>query len=152
MKRPWVSRALLDNVRAELQHERGRVADAHERSGWFIKELGNAVARIDIQDARYDALLEKYHALRVAGANAPEPVPAPVVIPEPDQPPPAVLAAMQRISPVRDKTYEANWVFWELNKDRAAAHPDAFADEIIAGAADWTPSVKTYDWADLPAG
>lgn len=82
---------------------------------------------------RYDALLDKYHELRVKGAEAPIPAPPAVDIAEPDQPPDVVLAAMKQISPVRDKTYEANWAHWEQNKERAAAYPKDFADEIILG-------------------
>lgn len=83
---------------------------------------------------RYDALLEKYHALRVGGANAPEAI-ASVEMPEPEMPPALVLAAMQAISPTRDKAYEANWMYWELHKAQAEAHPEAFAEDIIHGAA-----------------
>lgn len=81
-------------------------------------------------DARYDALLEKYHELakpKAAETSA-------VVIPEPESPPPEVMAAIQAISPTRDKTYDANWAFWERNQARAKLHPDAFAEEIMQGA------------------
>lgn len=63
---------------------------------------------------------------------APQPV-TPSVDPDVDVPPPAVLAAIQTISPTRDATYEANWRHWEKHKAHAAAHPDAFAQEIIDG-------------------
>ena len=57
-----------------------------------------------------------------------------VEIPEPDVPPDAVMAAMKSISPIRDKTFEANWRYWEANKERARLHPEAFAEEILQGA------------------
>lgn len=57
-----------------------------------------------------------------------------VEIPEPDVPPSVVMAAMKRISPMQDKTFEANYGYWEANKERAAEHPEAFADEILEGA------------------
>lgn len=84
---------------------------------------------LEMMRSMYDALLEKYHAL----ASGQTIVTVPATVEEPDTPPPAVLAAIQTISPVRDKTYDANWAYWGRNKARAAAHPDAFAEEIIAG-------------------
>lgn len=86
--------------------------------------------------ALYLDLLEKYHALRITtGANVPEPAPLVVQMDEPDVPPSTVLAAMKTISPVPDKTYEANWQHWERNKARANQHPEEFADEILNGGA-----------------
>jgi hypothetical protein len=54
-------------------------------------------------------------------------------LPEPDVPPDEVMAAMKQISPIKDKTYEANYAYWEANKERARLHPEAFAEEIISG-------------------
>jgi hypothetical protein len=84
--------------------------------------------------AMYLDLLEKYHALRLGGASAPLPLSPDVPMDEPDVPPDVVLAAMKAISPVPDKTYEANWQHWERNKAKAGAYPEAFAEEIIQGA------------------
>jgi hypothetical protein len=61
-------------------------------------------------------------------ANAPL-----VEMPEPDSPPDVVMAAMKQISPTKDRAYEANYAYWENNKERAKAYPAEFADEIIAG-------------------
>lgn len=83
---------------------------------------------------RYDALLEKYHALRITTGANPAPAQESLIPDEPDLPPPEVLEAIQRISPVRDRTYEANWAHWEANKLRAAQDPKDFADEIMLGA------------------
>ena len=38
----------------------------------------DALAQRDAAQARYDALLEKYHALKLAGAAEPAPAPAPL--------------------------------------------------------------------------
>lgn len=83
---------------------------------------------------------ERYHALAMSltGLTAPLQVVArsgfePVEIPEPDLPPAVVLAAMQQISPIKDKTYEANYAYWEKNKARCTLDPEAFAAEIIEG-------------------
>lgn len=97
MNWPLVSRATHEVLVAEL---RGQIV-AGQNYGLHWAN------RCAASDARYDALLDKYHALRVAGGNPAEAVP--VAVPEPDVPPPEVLAAMQAISPQRDKTYDANW-------------------------------------------
>lgn len=104
-------------------------------------------ARLDAEEARYDKLLDKYHALRVAGANPPEPIAPVVAIPEPDMPPNAVLQAMLQISPVKDATYDANWKYWERNKELAAKYPDDFADEILEGATStvFVPETKAVE-------
>jgi len=104
-------------------------ASGQERACYAAQEERRAIQRC------YDDLLEKYHALRMAGANPVEPLPPFVEMEEPDVPPDVVLAAMKQISPVPDKTYEANWQHWERNKEKAAAYPNEFAQEIIEGAA-----------------
>lgn len=80
--------------------------------------------------------IERQRVDRLLGQLTTHPTaPAPTVeMPEPDVPPDAVMAAIKRISPTKDRTYEANYAYWEANKERAALHPDAFAEEIIAGA------------------
>jgi hypothetical protein len=87
---------------------------------------------------QYHDLLDRYDSLARLMVNAPvapayfTTTPA-VVEPMGDMPPQVVLDAMRTISPVRDKTYDANWAFWEANKERAKEHPDAFAEEILDG-------------------
>ena len=122
MRLPWVSRARYE-AQAELaQINHKRLLEAQEGSRAYIAE----------RRREYQDLLDKYHALRVSGANAPAPT-EPITIEEPDLPPEEVLAAMTLISPIRDATYEANWQFWERNKERAKKHPKDFADEILKG-------------------
>ena len=77
----------------------------------------------------YDALLEKYHQLAMPKAQ-PVVELAPI---ETDFPPPEVLAAMRAISPIRDRTFDANWAYWERNKDHAAKNPEGFAQDILRG-------------------
>jgi len=125
MRWPFVSRRALEQ--AFTTH-----ICARDQQDFRIADLKAAIAQ---RDADYATLLEKYHALRMQGANAPEPVPPVIAFPEPDVPPDVVLAAMKTISPVPDKTYEANWQHWERNKEKAAAYPNEFAQEIIEGAA-----------------
>lgn len=81
----------------------------------------------------YDSLLAKHHELTMTLAQPAE-VKAPEMAPvETDFPPPQVLAAMRRISPTRDRTFDANWAYWERNKEHAAKDPEAFALDILQG-------------------
>lgn len=101
--------------------------------------LAVADARYEGLRVMYDTLADRYHQLALrtwppnvltqTGTNG---AVAPVEV-EVEGPPEVVLLAMRAISPTRDKTYDANWAFWERNKERAAAHPEAFAEEILAG-------------------
>lgn len=93
--------------------------------------------------AELDALLEKYDSLAklMVGAQAHVPE-VPEVEPVDDMPPQVVLDAMRRISPYRDKTYDANWAYWEANKGRAKDHPEDFANEILEGFTDWTTQTR----------
>lgn len=127
MRLPWVSRARYEEK-------------CLSREAW-MREAAQRQERIDMAQHNlaemrrmYDALLAKYHEL---ASRQPHLVTAPalsdVEMPEPDVPPSVVLAAMKQISPIEDATYRANWAYWEKNKERAAAHPDAFADEILKG-------------------
>lgn len=146
MKLPWVSRRAfteLEEQYVRLLVKTGK-AETRETDADFWREAYEGLL------IRYDALLEKYHALRVAGANPPEPVTPVIAIPEPDIPPNAVMAAIKQISPTRDATYEANWKFWEQNKERAAEHPEAFADEILEGAV-FEPREVSVMWPDAKA-
>jgi hypothetical protein len=126
VKWPWVSRVRFELLEHNFSEARVQLAAAKA-------ERDRADAQLAWMSAQYCGLLEKYHALRVMGDEAPAPTPA-VAFDEPEQPPVEVLAAMQQISPQRDKTYEANWAHWERNKARAAQYPKEFAEEIIMGA------------------
>ena len=135
LKLPFVSRAAYDLAQRAATFAHEEAVAAVERAN----ELKDAVA---FERGRYDALLDKYHALRMAGASPAPVVPAMEPI-EPDAPPDVVLEAMWTISPTKDKTYEANWLYWEQNKERAAQHPEAFAEEILYGTASWQPPTRT---------
>lgn len=112
MKWPWVRREELDRV---LAFQRA------------------ATVRAVRAERRHASLLEKYHELASRSPALAPAAPEPVDVPQPDVPPPAVLEAMQRISPIKDKAFEANWAFWEAHKEQAAQHPDAFAQDILNG-------------------
>lgn len=129
-----VFRSTLEGVRALLKAE--RQDNQRLRVGIARLEAHADLAQHNLAEMRkmYDALMEKYHELRVMGDEAPAPATPVIEIEQADQPPAEVLAAMQQISPVRDKTYEANWAHWERNKARAEAYPKEFAEEIIMGA------------------
>lgn len=77
MKWPWVSRAVVDEAEGQARELVGR-------SFALTQQL-------ECERARYDALLEKYHALKVVGA-APEVIRAPIEAPEPDPVTQAILA------------------------------------------------------------
>lgn len=79
-------------------------------------------------EQRYDRLQAAFIAVQAPAATAP-----PIEVPQPDVPPAVVLDAMRRISPIKDRAFDANWAYWERNKEHAAAHPDAFAEEILEG-------------------
>lgn len=139
MKLPWVSRAryeLLEHnyEQARVEVRRLQTAEAAAYRTGVDGQVSAYQRGVEAERARHDALLDKYHALKLLGATATEPAPALVPIDEADVPPDEVLLAMQQISPVRDKTYEANWQHWERNKERARLYPKEFAEEIIQGA------------------
>lgn len=143
MNLPFVSRRAHDEAVAQLK------ARAEQRAEDYCADLAERNRRYDILVAQHRDLLDKYHALRMAGANPAPVVPALEPI-EPDTPPDVVLEAMRTISPTKDKTYEANWAYWEQHKERAAQHPDAFADEILYGTASWQPPTRTLSAMALP--
>ena len=126
MRWPWVSRAYHDRAMDGVRNFHQGLTDAADAR---CREMA---VRAEYAEKRFEKLFDAYHALRVSGANAPV-VTEPVVIEPPELPPPKVLGAIQFISPVRDKVYDANWAYWEANKERAAQHPDAFALEILNG-------------------
>ena len=136
---PWVSRRAHDEAVAQLK------AESASWEAWYHateQHLANMMRH-------YESVLDKYHALRVQGASVAPPVP-PVEPVESDTPPDVVLQAMRTISPVKDKTYEANWAYWEQHKERAAQHPEAFAEEILYGTAQWQPLTRTLSTMALP--
>jgi hypothetical protein len=67
MRWPFVSRAAHEALRANAEALRGALQE--ERSTRFRDGT-----MMEQERARYDDLLEKYHALRVSGANAPQSV------------------------------------------------------------------------------
>lgn len=113
MSLPWVSRESAE-----------RLVAYHAQVAREWKDLFYAEA------AKTAALLEKYHELRVSGANAPAPAPP---VPVAEMPPPEVLRAMRIISPRDDQTFKANWDLWLANKDEAAKDPAKFAERIRRG-------------------
>jgi hypothetical protein len=129
---PFVSRARYELL--EHNAEKMRELNA-ERSKADENYCMHWVNRHDALSAKYDALLDRYDSLARLMVNAPLPLVHEPVVVEPidEMPPQVVLDAMRTISPVRDKTYDANWAFWEANKERAKEHPDAFAEEILDG-------------------
>jgi hypothetical protein len=80
MNWPFVSRAALD-----ASEERYRTACAYA-----LKREESLLVQVARGVDRYDTLLEKYHALKVAGATVPGPV-APPLIPVPDRVMQAIL-------------------------------------------------------------
>ncbi len=112
----WVSRATLD--------ERDRVVRDLERS-LAAEQAVNAtlLGQVNAAAERYDALLEKYHALRQQGFAQPVPE-RPMVHREPD----AILTAIYRIPASRDPNVRAKMVS-QARADEAMGVP---ADEIIA--------------------
>ena len=140
MKIPWVSRRAHDEAVAQLK------AESASWEAWYHATEQHLASVM----RHYESVLDKYHALRTAGANTPVPTVSAELIEPPDSPPDVVLAAMRTISPVKDKTYEANWAYWEQHKERAAQHPEAFADEILYGTASWQPATRTMSTMALP--
>lgn len=124
MKWPWVSRARLAEVEAALAHQRQAFLDtlslAQAIKDGCVREAATATARADGAEKRCDALLEKYHALKLMGAEAP----APRVVLEKREPDPVVLAvnAAGRSPAVRSLMLQ------QAKRDRAAGMDDT---EII---------------------
>lgn len=120
MRWPWVSRAQYEAMFDAVVRERAALT--------ATRAAGDEAIRV--ANARYDALLEKYHALRVSGANAPEPEKA---VPPPKRPPAIVYRAMRAISPRDDATFAANWRLWEENQEECDKDPVAFSERIKRG-------------------
>lgn len=120
MKWPFVSRAGAEALRD--------VVDAQAR---LLREIKDDAERALIAErARYDALLDKYHALRVAGANPKEPD---RIIPPAKQPPRPIMHAIRAISPRDDAAYFANLKLYRDNEIEADADPEGFAERIRRG-------------------
>lgn len=116
MRLPWVGREALNIAQRDV----------------LVLESANAqlFAHLNAANERYDRLFAAYAALRVSGANAPEPE---KVIPPPKRPPAIVYRAMRAISPRDDATFAANWRLWEENQDECDKDPAAFAERIKRG-------------------
>lgn len=102
---PWVAQSTLDQLRADVLAERAALDAARNTA-----------------DARYADLLEKYHALRVAGANTADAAPPRAERAEPD---PVTQAIIKRSggNPLLRKHYA------EYVRDQRSA---GTADEDIA--------------------
>lgn len=138
MRWPWVSRDAHEELRAyarslESALARHRVEAGEERSRYaeaLVAErtrFGEALAG---EQTRYDALLDKYHALRVAGANPKEPD---RIVPPPKMPPRPIMNAIRVISPREDATFAANMKLYRDHQEEADQDPDAFAERIKRG-------------------
>lgn len=125
MKWPWVSRAHHEAVEIERRMSHLIAAAQRDADSWH--------AMADWMRGAYGELLTKYHELAARSPALAPKEPEPVDVPQPDVPPPEVLAAIQQISPIKDKTFDANWAYWERHKEQAAKHPRAFADDILSG-------------------
>ena len=108
---PWVSRAEYD-----------RLFDTHvERTAYFCGVIAN-------DRARYDTLLEKFTALRLAGAAEP----APIIVPPAPRPVDAleVLIGQESGGDFRKRAF----MIKQLRKDRASGmSDDEIARRIING-------------------
>jgi len=120
MKLPWVSRAAYEAELAERLRETARA------NAWWDKALAllDKLARADV---RYDALLDKFTTLRLAGAVEPvvytAPVPRPVDALE-------VLIGQESGGDVRKRAF----MIKQLRKDRASGmSDDEIARRIING-------------------
>lgn len=126
MRWPWVSRTHHEAVErqyCQLVEQSRRDADSWRTMADWMR-------------GAYSEILAKYHELTARSpALAPKEA-EPVEVPQPDVPPAEVLAAIRQISPIKDKTFEANWAYWERHKAQAAQHPAAFADDILNGASE----------------
>lgn len=136
MRWPWVARARLDLAIHNLAEMRASLHVAErEASSWR--------AIYEQERDRHDRTLERCHELASRQPALAPKAPDPITVEQPDFPPPQVLAAMRRISPVKDKAFDANWAYWERNKEHAAKHPDDFALEILQGVEYDRPSKET---------
>lgn len=131
MRWPLVWRSTLEREDREwlklVGEDRERWAGYERRAQELTRQ---AIDLVKQRDAQYADLLAKYHALRVSGANAPEPE---KIIPPPKRPPAIVYRAMRAISPRDDATFAANWRLWEENQEECEKDPTAFAERIKRG-------------------
>lgn len=110
MSLPWVSRESYDMLIA----------------------LHNATAQdLTASFERFDALLEKYHALKLAGASVPEPKAEPQPPKEPDPVTSAIIARAGKSQALRKHYYEF------VNEQRKEGVPDdEIAHAILTGVDD----------------
>lgn len=80
---------------------------AHDHSKRLLDELRQ-------RNAAYESLIEKYHALKLQGAAAPEPT---AVMPEPEMPPDILMRAIKEVSPRQDEAYRMNYQWAMAQKD-----------------------------------
>lgn len=126
----------MASVRQDLATERDRSDEVrkagyqqyiYERSRREDEMAGRAADRA-AADARYAELLDKFTALRIAGADVPEPKPGPAPKAEPDPVTQAIITKAGR-SPVLRKHYGEY-----VREQRAAGVDDAdIAKAILAG-------------------
>lgn len=133
MRLPFVSRERYDEARSAYDRLAAEKDRADER--WF-QILQHATAE-------HRGTLEKYHALRVAGANPAEPA---VVIPPPKMPPREILNAIRAISPREDATFAANMKLYRDHQEEADMDPEAFAERIKRGRLE--PAPQSADAGD----
>lgn len=107
MRWPWVSREDFD---AQTEQATSLLADERQR---------------------YDALLEKYHALRTSGASVPEPKPEPRKAPEPD----AVTQAIIKKSG-NSKLLRKHYAEYVANCRAGGIGEDEIAQSILVGETD----------------
>lgn len=98
---PWVSRATYDRHTQVL-----------------IDAQGAQIVQNEWLRDRYDALLDKYHALKLAGASASESI----TVPDPITPPDILMRAIRTVSPTQDAAYRMNYQW-------AMAQQDHWGDE-----------------------
>ena len=117
---PWVSRAHYELL--QHNYEKLRVESQHSRA-WedLARDFSN----------RFDALLEKYHALRTQGANPAEPKPEPRAAPEPDPVTQAILARAGKSQALRKHYYD-----FVSEQRRDGVSDDEIAHAILTGVDD----------------
>lgn len=120
---PFVSRA-EHNRQAQSAVD----AAARDTAAWWSAHLERMVTA---QNDRYDALLDKYHELRLAGAFVPGPAPAPAAKPAPD---PVTQAIILKAGSSRQlRKHYADFV---TEQRTAGVSDEEIAQAIIQGVTD----------------
>src|SRR4026207_1646420 len=110
MSLPWVSRDLFVTQRA--------IAD-------------NALSLLTAERLRYYDLLEKYHALKLAGASVPEPKPEPLPAKEPDPVTAAIISRSGKSAQLRKHYYD-----FVTEQRKQGVSDDEIAHAILTGVDD----------------